>query len=182
MHAVGRFYSAAKTLDGTLTISFAIEDDTELVKKLEEQKDKDLVIDTKLFRKKRSLNANAYFWKLCDEIGKKLGVSKDIIYLMQLEKYGVFQDIEIIRPAVKVMMDMYRYATELYSYNVINPNDIEEREIEMVVLRCYQGSHEYNTAQMSALIQGTVNDANDLGIETWSEEELEYLYSLWRER
>lgn len=181
MHTIGKYYSAQRSLEGTLIISFEVED-SGVIEKLETHKDKELTIDTKLYRQKRSLNANSYFWKLCDEIGKKLGVSKDIIYLMQLEKYGVFQDIEVVAHAAPTLKKVYRYATELYRYDTVNPNDPEERVIEIVVMRCYIGSHEYDVKQMSALINGTVNDAVDLGIETWSDEELAYLYQLWKEQ
>lgn len=180
MHTIGRYYGAQRTLDGALTIAFEVDDDDEMLAKLEEHKDRELVIDTKLYRKGRSLNANAYFWKLCDEIAKVLGSDKDTIYLMELEKYGVFSDMEVIAEAADIVAAHFRHVSELYRYDTVRADTGETRA--MVALRCYTGSHEYDTKEMSDLINGTVNDAKDLGIDTWTREEIEYLVRQWKGR
>jgi hypothetical protein len=42
-----------------------------------------------------------------------------------------------------------------------------------------KGSHTYDTKQMSVLIDGTVGEAKDLGIETLPPHELERMKSQW---
>lgn len=146
-------------------------------------KGNDVVIDIELNRDKRSLDANAYFWKLCDLIAKKLGSDKDTIYIIQLSRYGVFQDLEVIEDAVPALMQLYRYCEELYSYEAEREAQDGDTQTMMVkCIRCYIGSSHYNTKEMSDLIQGTVNDAQELGIDTWTPEEIEQVVRLWKGR
>lgn len=51
-------------------------------------RDKKYKLEIKLFRKKRSLNANAYCWKLCTEIGNITRLSKEEVYFNMLKHYG----------------------------------------------------------------------------------------------
>lgn len=142
-----------------------------------------VIIDVQLKREHRSLNANAYFWHLCDEIAKKLGSHKDIIYLHQLENYGVFRDVEVTEEAGWLIWDTFRHVEERYRYDAIAQGiDGDEQEIEMVCLRCYIGSSNYDTKQMSDLITGTVRDAKELGIDTWTEDEIKEALSVWKAR
>lgn len=167
MHTIGRFVTAGRTIEGDLSITLAV-DDTEL-QEIDKLKDTDLVIDIKKYREKRSLNANAYFWKLCDLIAKKLGSDKDTIYLLQLSKYGVFVDIDIHRDALPALRDKFRYV-----------EDFDDGYTgEHTTARCYFGSSQYDKKEMSELIEGTVTDAHDLGIETYTDEEINSLIENW---
>ena len=51
---------------------------------------------------------------------------------------------------------------------------------ESCKVRCYFGSSTYNVSEMSDLINGTVQDAEALGIDTASPEEIEHMISLWK--
>ena len=48
--------------------------------------------------------------------------------------------------------------------------------------RGYKGSHELNTAEMAKLIDGTVYECKEAGIETLTPNELERMKGLWHER
>lgn len=145
------------------------------------REDNRLVFDVDLFRAKRSLNANAYFWQLCDKMAKKLGADKDIIYLMMLSRYGVFQDVEVVSEAVETLQQMFRYCEEVYSYKAEREAQDGETEAKTIkCIRCYIGSSHYDTKEMSDLINGTVNDAQELGIDTWTPEEIEQAINLWK--
>lgn len=169
IHTLGDYKGASRDLEGNLIISFCINDDLKLIEKLEKLKDEELTIEVDKFRSKRSLNANAYFWKLCDQIARALGSDKDTIYLLQLSKYGIFEDVRVIKEAEEHIRNAFRYV-----------DDLTEGDSEYKDLRCYIGSSQYNTKEMSDLINGTVNDAKDLGIDTWSKEELDALVKAWK--
>jgi hypothetical protein len=63
-------------------------------------KDKDkLSIEVKPYRKIRSLSANAYAWVLMNEIAENQGITKEEVYLSQIEKVGVFKAIVINKEA-----------------------------------------------------------------------------------
>ena len=164
-----QFHDVSKTLQGDMVISFRIPDID--LNKIEKLKDKPLDLEIKKHSEKRSLNANAYFWQLCDKIAKKLGSDKDTIYLRQLRSYGVFQDIEIIPEAIELFKREFRYM-EIFDdgYGVS----------DIATVRCYFGSSKYNTKEMSELIEGTVRDAEDLGIETLTSDEIAHMCSLWK--
>ena len=50
-----------------------------------------------------------------------------------------------------------------------------------ITIRGYIGSSSYDTKEMSVLIDGIVNEAKDLGIETWSREEIDRLIAEWEQ-
>lgn len=169
MKIIGNYSGASRDLKGNLIISFAVDGDAEMIQKLESIKDDDLDIDVDKHRRKRSLSANAYFWVLCDQIAKKINSDKDSIYKLQLSKYGVFVDVEIWSDAVEAFKREFRYIEEL-----------DDGYGETQIIRCYLGSSKYNTKEMSELINGTVQDAKDMGIETWDQGEIDALVKAWK--
>ena len=166
MHTIGNYAGASRSLEGDLIVSFSIDD-----QEIKLDKETDYVIDIKKHSEKRSLSANAYFWKLCDSIAKVVKSDKYTIYLLQLSKYGCFVDVEVIKEALPALKQKFRYVEEL-----------DDGLIEMrpsVTARCYFGSSHYSKKEMSDLIDGTVRDAQDLGIETWTDEEIRRLIKDW---
>lgn len=177
----GEYIGASRNLEGDLIVSFAIDEID--IQKLEDLKGKELSIEVEKYRKKRSLNANAYFWQLCDKIAKKLGSDKDTIYLMLLKEAGVFEIIDVIEEAVPRIEALFRTIDIDYQYTVFGLNaDGEEVPRNMVSLKCYRGSHEYNSKQMAELINNTVQQAQELGIDTMTADEIEHICSLWEAR
>jgi 16S rRNA U1498 N3-methylase RsmE len=51
--------------------------------------------------------------------------------------------------------------------------------VKMAVMR---GSHTYNTAEMSRLIDATVEEAKELGVETLTPDQLERMKASWIKR
>lgn len=181
MHTLGRFVGAQRSINGDLQITFAIDDDMQLVQELDALKDKDMVLDAKVFREKRSLQANRYLWKLCDLIAKKLGSDKETIYLMKLKEYGVFNDYAVTTIALDDFRALWRYTEVLWRYKSFRLDEHENMiECEMAEVRCWTGSHEYDTKQMSDLLNGVVQDAKDIGVETWTQEEIDSIIDAWK--
>lgn len=118
-----------------------------------------------IFRRKRSLNANAYLWVLLDKIAAVTHTDKDHIYLIMLERYGVFTHLCVHPEAAERVKSEWRVCREL--------GEITINEKPAVQLQCFYGSSNYDTAEMSRLIDGVVEECRDLGIETASPEELE---------
>lgn len=183
MHTLGEYKSAQRDLDGGLCVTFTIDDERETLAKLEELKDKKLVLEFKKYNPKRSLNANAYFWLLCDKIAKVLGSDKDTIYLLQLKRYGTYEAIEVIAEAQKYIEPLYRVIeVDHYFHNAMVDDSGHDYVAKMASLRCYIGSSHYDSKEMADLINGTVNDCHDLGIETWTPEEINNLVLHWEGR
>lgn len=169
MEVSGKINNISCNLEGGLLVTFQIYEKEKALKELEAiTEESELVIMAKPFKKKRSLDANAYFWVLCDKIAKRLGSDKWTIYLLQLSKYGVFADLEVKTQALQMLRDKFRYVEVL-----------QENE-ESCKVRCYFGSSTYNTHEMSDLLNGTVGDAEGLGIETITPAEKERMLALWK--
>ena len=49
---------------------------------------KEYVVEVKQYRKKRSLDANAYCWVLIDKLAEKLNVSKTEVYRREIKEIG----------------------------------------------------------------------------------------------
>lgn len=177
MNVKAEYVQSVRDENDELIVSFKVDDDI----RGSLQKEVPLMLSIEEYKKHRSLSANAYFWQLCDKIAKKLKSDKETIYLMKLKDAGVFETIDIIEEAIPKIEQFFRLIEIDYRYTVFGINaDGEEEPRMMVSLRCYHGSHEYDSKQMSELIESTVNDAQDLGIETMTPDELEHMCSVWR--
>jgi len=131
----------------------------------EKYKDCDkLSIKIEKYRDKRSLAANNYFWQLTDKMAKILHTTKDELYLQQLKKYGVFEYILCTEKAYEGLVKKWRLIERM--------NEIDVNGKDAVQARCYFGSSTYNSKEMADLINGTVDDAKELGIETETPEEI----------
>lgn len=168
IHIIGEYNGYMNTVEGETILSFVVSDDAQEMEELEKLVEKKVIVEVKRFNEKRSLNANAYFWKLCDEIATVLGSTKDIIYLLLLRKAGQWTDLEIPKGAYNILGQSFR--------------DIEvlAEDEERMLVRCYLGSSHYDTAQMSKLINEAVFMAKEQGIDTWSNDEIERLLSTWK--
>ena len=131
--------------------------------------DKDKIFDIKEHKEKRSLNANNYAWKLITEIANVLRKSKEEVYLEMLKSYGQCEMISVVSSIdVKGYFKYYEEAGRSF----LNGKEFTHYKI-------YKGSSEFNTKEMSILIDGIVQEAKQLGIETMTPSQLAELKSLW---
>lgn len=133
--------------------------------------DKDTIYDVKInkHREKRSLNANAYLWKLVTEIGNILNKSKEEVYLQMLIDYGQSEMVSIL--SVIDVKGYFKYY-KLAGTSLLNGKEFNHYKI-------YKGSSEYDTKEMSILLNGVVQEAKNLGIKTKDDIELERLVEEW---
>ena len=131
--------------------------------------DKDKRFDIKEHKEKRSLNANNYAWKLITEIANVLRKPKEEVYLEMLKSYGQCEMISIVSSVdVKGYFKYYEEAGRSF----LNGKEFTHYKI-------YKGSSEFNTKEMSVLIDGIVQEAKNLDIETMTPSQLAELKSLW---
>lgn len=123
------------------------------------------------YREKRSLNANAYAWLLIGKIGDLIRASKEDVYLEMLKRYG--QSAMISIQAQIPFTGFVKYCEEV-GESKLNGKLFKH-------YKCYKGSSEYDTREMSIFIDGIVSEAQELGIQTKTPAELAELKSLWGE-
>jgi hypothetical protein len=116
--------------------------------------------EVKEHHEKRSLDANAYYWKLLTELAGKLHTSKTELHNIMLQRYGqpyIDGNGKIVSITVRADVDMTRIEGHWEPYS---SNDT------WAAYRMLRGSHTYNTKEMSQLIDGLVSECKECGIET----------------
>ncbi len=137
--------------------------------------EKEYVIEVKEKKKKRSLDANAYFWALTDELAKKLNKPKTDIYREYIKEIGGVSDtLCMLNKAVDKFCE--RWASMGIGYQT---DRIESKLEGCTNVIAYYGSSTYDTAQMSRLIDMAVQDCKQFGIPTYDREELDRLVKKW---
>lgn len=122
-------------------------------------------------KQKRSLNANAYAWQLMTKIGDALRKSKEEIYLDMLKDYGQGGAISVQEKFTENFKRTYKY------HESLGKSELKGKMFEH--FRFWVGSSDYSTEEMSIFIDGIVQEAKQLGIETLTPAELARLKDEW---
>ena len=147
--------------------------------------DKDLAISLKKWSGKRSMTANAYYWVLVSKIAKATGHSIPRTHNWLLRQYG---QLEIIDGSPVMVMLLDTEETELavdeaetFHYK---PTGHLERSKDGRLFRAHlviKGSSRYDSVEMAQLINGTVDEARELDIETLPPDELGRMMKAYEE-
>lgn len=146
----------AEKMGDALKIIAVVQDMPPVLDKVLQLAGKEVEIVIKEPREKRSLDANAYFWLIVGKIADKLRASKEEIYFKLLKDYG--QSVTItVRKGLDITKAGFKY------YEVLKDGLIKGKEF--TAYRVFIGSSQYDTKQMSVLIDGAVQEAKELGID-----------------
>jgi hypothetical protein len=141
------------------------------VETLNAWQDKVLSIEIFELKANRSLDANAYFHALVGAIADNQRISKPRTKNILLGRYGQREkdaDGKPVYISAMSSIDMLEYE-DIHTYPVGHAELQGKQFTHYAVVR---GSHTYNTKEMSILIDGTVQEAKALGIETLTPDEL----------
>lgn len=159
-------------ITGELLLTLSVNEKSTVLPEYENIKDcEKLSIEIKKYRKKRSLDANAYLWVLLQKMAEVLRTDKWSLYLQMLKQYGKFTYIVVKPGAVEAVKKQWRECEEL--------GEIDVNGTKAVQMLCYYGSSTYDTKEMSVLIDGVVSECKDLGIETLPPDELRMMKERW---
>ena len=149
---------------------------TQEVLKLKEVvgKGKELNVEIKQHRKKRSLDANSYLWVILNEMAIALKANKDDVYLEMLSRYGVFTHIVVKADVVERVKNEWKLTKEIGEVVINDKTGIQ--------LQCYFGSSTYNSKEFSTLLEGVIYEAKELNIETITPREKEELLRKWESK
>lgn len=164
--------SSCSHMNLAIEFPYPTEQDISLIKGLY---DGGMEIDVKIsqHREKRSLNANAYFWKLCSEIARVIKATKEDVYEQMLRDSGVFDEFDEVPISIKLL--------SIVDVSKIGGHWMEiDFDGEYSTYLKLKGSSEYDTKEMSELIDMTVDLAKTLGIETLTPDEIERMKSTWK--
>lgn len=129
--------------------------------------------------KRRSLNANNYHWTLCEQIAKSLKSSKYTVHNQLMIDYGTDWLNKDNKRTYVMMLDDNSYLNMKETH--YRPTDVTE-DRKGTLYRWFVlllPSHLMDTRQMSALIDGTIYEAKELGIDTRTPDEIERMKQQW---
>lgn len=137
--------------------------------------DKQYTLEIKEKKKKRSLDANAYFWTLAHKIAAKSGVEVSKVYRSYVREIGGNSDTVCVQD--KAVDDFCR----AWSHNGLGwQTETMPSKLEGCTnVICYYGSSTYDTSQMTRLIDLAIADCKEYGIEYMTPAELAKLLAAW---
>lgn len=136
---------------------------------------KELSVEIKPYRARRSLDANAYCWVLCQKLAEKLNSTKEDIYKEAIRKAGQFDFIAVTDKAVDQFIKAWQ-SKGLGWYAEALESKIDGCKKVMV----YYGSSVYDSKEMAHLIDYIVSECKEQGIETLPPWEVERLKKEWK--
>lgn len=138
---------------------------------LEALRDKPVRAEFSEWKEKRSLSANAYFHVLAHKIAQKARISDEDAKSALVQDYGALKRNDDGTP-LGLMIPEGQKPEKL---GVKYAKWFDVRLLDGKLYDCYmvyEETHLLDTAQMSRLIEGTIAEAKELGIETLTPEEL----------
>lgn len=130
--------------------------------------DHDVVVNISKMRKKRSLDANAYYWVLLTKLAKINGFSNARQHNLLLRDWGQVEivDGQLLRVAIPdtdeaeaEILEKEKYHLKLTTHVITGKDGITYRTY--YVLR---GSSNYDTAEMGRLIEGLIMECQQVKI------------------
>lgn len=151
----------------------------ELIIRLLGIKDEDKIYELKEYRKHRSLSQNAYYYSLVTKIAYKLRRPTAEIHNSLLCDYGQLEVIDgsAVRTPLPDTEATEKRVAEMTTVH-LKPTSQVAVGRDGVVYRTYvmmRGSHTYNSKEMTQLLNGCIQEAKQLDIETATPIELEQM-------
>ena len=166
--------SKAKLVDVTanfLTKKMRVTFELETMCDPQELEGKDLRLTAKIWRNKRSLDANGLLWVCLDKIASALNTDKWEVYLLMLKRYGKFTYILVKPSAVEYTKSIWRES------EVVGEVDVNgQKSVQML---CYFGSSTYDSKEFSRLLDGVISEMKEMGLDTPAEEEMYRMLAEW---
>ncbi len=168
-----RLHDISVTLDGKTLLTIEAPESCRTL--WDELREHDVDVSIKRFRKRRSLDANAYAWVLISKLAEKTGEKKAAVYQNEIREVGgACQVVCVQDKAVDALRDGWSRNGLGWVTDVI-PSKI--KGCTNVIL--YFGSSIFDSAQMATFIDHIIQDCKAVGIETMPPDELEALLGAW---
>lgn len=155
---------------GQYEITFTTTDKTAVLKLKTQDRQKVLDLTVKEHREKRSLDANAYFHVLLSKIAEKQNIGLEEVKKRIVEDYGTVAFVARI-PADADLETIYKYS------KLIGKSKGSKKPCNDWYI--FKPTHELNTKEMARLIDGVIQEAQQLDIETRTPEQIAEMMSLW---
>lgn len=163
-----------KLVDLSLSLSgkqrLTLELDSDFREEYDRLKDVPVDVSVKKHRKRRSLDANAYFWVLCGKLAAYQRIPPKEVYQHYIPDVGDNYEI------VPVREDHLEHWDKVWCSGHDGRLTVDMGPCKKLPgyhnVRSYIGSSDYDIAQMSRLIDMIVSDCKERGIETLTPDQL----------
>lgn len=170
----GRLLGLELGYDGHQTLT--VELDGDFRDQYDALHDADVDIEIKRWHKKRSSDANRMLWGICDKIAQATGLTKEDVYRRNIREVGVYTPLPIREDAVDTFKAIWSEHGVGWFCDVVDNSKLPGYKLVFA----YQGSSTYDSKQMSRLIDAVVQDAQAVGVETITPEDLASLEAAGR--
>lgn len=124
--------------------------------------DMDKTFTVKERKRKRSLTQNAYYWVLNDKLASKLRMGRDELHFLMLKRYAPCEVLTVLK---KVPLAEYFKYAEVFADGVLNGKEYNH-------VRIYKPSSSMDSAEFARLLDGTIQECEQQGIQTMTPAEL----------
>lgn len=120
-------------------------------------------------KKKRSKNANSYFWELLQKLCEEMNIDVIQEYRKRVKELGIFKQWEL--DSINVPTFIHLWEDRGIAWFTEKVEEIGDKTI----INAYYGSSSYNSKQFSKLLDNLVQDCRSVGIQTLDELEINEL-------
>ena len=120
------------------------------------------IFEANIYKKQRNNDQNAKYWKLLNELAKKIRISVDKLHFEMLKNYSV--RYEILVPSETTLRGIEYYEKK---------STIKKNDKYFNVYHVYTPSHELKTDEFAILLDGLMQEAIQQGIDVRSPSEIE---------
>lgn len=157
---------------GKMILSLEINEQRDLLEGYDELFSKEKIsIELKPFKEKRSLNANAYLWKLIGELAAVLNLGNEEVYRHYIRDMGVYEIIPVRSDAVERFCVAWRREGIGWLAEPMRDSKL----VGYVNLMCFYGSSVYDKSEFSRILNQVVEDCKIQGIQTEPQERIDAL-------
>ena len=131
--------------------------------------DKEYTVEIKEFKKKRSLDQNALYWKWLTVFAEAIGITNEEAHNRLLYHYGQYEiyDDHLVYVVLPDSDDAEQRALRSTTYH-IKPTSQTKVGNDGVTYRTYvllRGSSTYDTSEMKRLLDGLIEECRCIGID-----------------
>jgi len=144
-----------------------------------EKKDRKYVAEIKEHRNKRSQEANAYCWTLINKLAEAVGRNPVDIYREHVREVGKFSQYLMSEEAYESFITAWE-KNHIGRFSVVLGGSKDHDGFIWVA--AFLGSSDFDTKEMSRMIENIIQDAKAVGVEHLSPDKIEEMLTAWGNR
>lgn len=134
--------------------------------------DRAKLFEIKAHKEKRTLSQNAYLWSLINEIANKMRMQKEDVYLKMIKDYS-----QSMLVTIRADIDVSKFF-KYYEFE----RETKINGVEFKIYKVYEGSSQMDKNEFRVLLDGVIQESEQLGICTLTPAEIDKLRWIENER